>query len=94
MRVCAEPDRCVYRFAEITALLAAPSPLSGVGFCDREGPQPRFIEMQWWDPSSILPYLPGGPLSPDPGCVLAGVKRGRFDRFRGALYTQICNKRE
>lgn len=49
MSVAAEVGRRVYTLGEMVELFAAGEALAGFGFCDRDGFQKRFVEVQLWE---------------------------------------------
>jgi hypothetical protein len=50
MSVAAERDRRVYTFREMVGIFAEGEALAGFGFCDQDGFQARFVEVQVWEP--------------------------------------------
>jgi|SRR5580698_4023531 hypothetical protein len=49
MSVAEERGRRVYTLQEMVGLFAEGEAMAGFGFCDREGFQARFVEVQVWD---------------------------------------------
>jgi hypothetical protein len=49
MSVAAEQDRRVYTLREMVGLFAEGEVVAGFGFCDRDGVQKRFVEVQVWE---------------------------------------------
>ena len=62
MSVAAERGRRVYTFGEMVGLFANGEVLAGFGFCDREGVQARFVEVQVWEREGLLLAQQAAPL--------------------------------
>ncbi len=60
MRVAAERGRRVYTLAEMAELFAEGEALAGFGFCDRDGFQARFVEVQVWEKAGLGVGAAGG----------------------------------
>jgi hypothetical protein len=53
MSVAEEEGRRVYTLPEMIELFAEGETLAGFGFCDRDGFQKRFVEVQVWEPTQL-----------------------------------------
>jgi hypothetical protein len=53
MSVAAERGRRVYTLGEMVGLFAEGEALAGFGFCDKEGVQKRFVEVQVWERAGL-----------------------------------------
>lgn len=62
MSVAAERGRRVYTLGEMAGLFAEGEVLAGFGFCDREGVQARFVEVQVWEREGLLLAQQAAPL--------------------------------
>ena len=53
MSVAAEAGRRVYTLREMVGLFGEGEALAGFGFCDRDGFQKRFVEVQVWERAGL-----------------------------------------
>jgi hypothetical protein len=57
MTVSEQPNRRMYKLAEVVMFFANSHAFVDFGLSDRDGFQHRFIEVQLWDNSALLAYL-------------------------------------